>query len=273
MKISQKKKTEIADEIKRLVQEYQHGTTTAEEFENILNKFSLFIISPSIKPPTKTKKPLQKSKKLKSTQDLTKEELKPVNGCEWDYDFELTKQQIQNHVGMPLVKYKAQYPVLKKSIDLRTKPGIWKLFQWVFNALPLPKRETYEEKAQLILRWTGMNTLTEVKNRYPEFFQEINNLEKTETLDNFIEQIQKSGKLLPGMLPEDVFENGQRHNFDIEKIKKEFKKLASKYHPDSGGTEEQFQILNKLKEFAIKKEQLSQLSSTYREMYEKEYKK
>ena len=62
MKISQKKKTEIADEIKRLVQEYQHGTTTAEEFENILNKFSLFIISPSIEP--------------EPTPKLTKEELK-----------------------------------------------------------------------------------------------------------------------------------------------------------------------------------------------------
>ena len=36
MKISQKKKTEITDEIKRLIQEYQHGPTTAEEFENIL---------------------------------------------------------------------------------------------------------------------------------------------------------------------------------------------------------------------------------------------
>ena len=62
MKISQKKKTEITDEIKRLVQEYQHGTTTAEEFENILNKFSLFIISPLIEP--------------ESTPKLTKEELK-----------------------------------------------------------------------------------------------------------------------------------------------------------------------------------------------------
>ena len=118
-----------------------------------------------------------------------------------------------------------------------------------------------------------MNTLTEVKNRYPEFFQEINDLRKTETLGNFIEQVKKSGKLLPGMLPEDVFENAQRHNFDIEKIKKDFKKLASKYHPDSGGTEEQFQILNKLKEFAIQKEQLSRQSSTYREMYEEQYRK
>jgi hypothetical protein len=199
--------------------------------------------------------------------------LKPVNGCEWDYDFQLAKKQIQNHVGMPLTKYKAQYPVLKELVDLRTKQGIWELFKWVFNALPLPKRETYEEKEQLILRWTETTTLTEVKNRYPEFFEDINNLSKTKTLDNFIEQVKKSGKLLPGMLPEDVFENAQRHNFDIEKIKKDFKKLASKYHPDSGGTEEQFQILNKLKEFAIKKEQLSQGSSTYRKMYEKQYKK
>jgi hypothetical protein len=61
MEISQKKKTEIADEIKRLVQEYQHGTTTAEEFENILNRFSLFIIS-SIEP-----KPTLKLKELKQS--------------------------------------------------------------------------------------------------------------------------------------------------------------------------------------------------------------
>ena len=117
--------------------------------------------------------------------------LKSVNGCEWDYDFQLTKKQIQNHVGMPLAKYKAQYPALKELVDLRTKLGIWQLFKWVFNALPLPKRETYEEKEQLILRWTGMNTLTEVKNRYPEFFQEINDLGNTETLGNFIEQVKK----------------------------------------------------------------------------------
>jgi hypothetical protein len=174
---------------------------------------------------------------------------------------------------MPLVKYKAQHPVLKELVDLRSKLGIWKLFKWVFNAPPLPKRETYEQKAQLILRWTETTTLAEVKNRYPEFFEEINNLRKTKALGNFIEQVKKSGKLLSGMLPEDIFENAQPHNFDIEKIKKEFKNLASTYHPDSGGTEEQFQILNKLKEFAIKQEQLLQLSSTYREIYEKEYEK
>jgi hypothetical protein len=199
--------------------------------------------------------------------------LKPVNGCEWDYDFQLAKKQIQNHIGMPLIKYKAQYSVLKESVDLRSKLGIWKLFKWVFNALPLPKRQTYEEKAQLILRWTETASLTEVKNRYPEFFQEINDLRKTKTLGNFIEQVKKSGKLLPGMLPEDVFKNAQPHNFDIEKIKKEFKKLARNYHPDSSGKEEQFQILNKLKEFAIQQEQLLQVSSTYREMCEEQYTK
>ena len=68
--------------------------------------------------------------------------LKPVNGCEWDYDFQLAKKQIQNHVGMPLEKYKDQYPVLKELVDLRTKLGIWQLFKWVFNAIPLPKRKT-----------------------------------------------------------------------------------------------------------------------------------
>lgn len=172
---------------------------------------------------------------------------------------------------MPLTKYKNQYPALKELVDLRTKLGIWKLFKWIFNEPPLPKRNTYQEKAQLILRWTETNSLQEVKNKYPEFFQEINDLGKRKTLNSFIEQVKKSGKLLPGMLPEDVFENAQPHNFDIEKIKKEFKKLAIKYHSDTGGKDEQFQILNKLKEFAIKQEQISQVSLTYREVYEEQY--
>ena len=147
-------------------------------------------------------------------------QLKPVKGCEWDYDMKLAKQQIQDKVGMPLKEYKKQYPELKGLIDLRKKLGIWRLYKWVFNVLPSPIRKIHPEKAHLIVKWTGIKSLKEVRRKYPQFFGELKDLRKTVTLANFIENVKKSKFLFPGMLPEEIFENAQPNNFDIDKILK-----------------------------------------------------
>ena len=195
-------------------------------------------------------------------------QLKPVKGCEWDYDMKLAKQQIQDKVGMPLKEYKKQYSELKGFIDLRKKLGIWRLYKWVFNVLPSPIRKIHPEKAHLIVKWTGIKSLKEVRRKYPQFFGELKDLRKTVTLANFIENVKKSKFLFPGMLPEEIFENAQPNNFDIDKILKEYKKLGFTYHPDHGESTEQFQILTKIKDWAIKEHQIREGSPTYREVYQ-----
>ena len=180
----------------------------------------------------------------------------------------MAKQQIQDKVGMPLKDYKKQHSELKNFVDLRTKLGIWRLYKWVFNALPSPIRKTHCEKAHLIIKWTGIKSLKEVRKKYPQFFGELKDLRKAVTLANFIENVKKSKFLFPGMLPEEVFENAQTNNFDIDEILKEYKKLGFAYHPDHGGNTEQFQILTKIKDWAIKKDQIREASPTYQEVYQ-----
>ncbi|MEB3160301.1 MAG: hypothetical protein VKL20_02440 [Synechocystis sp.] len=197
--------------------------------------------------------------------------LKPIKGCEWDYDIKLAKQQIQDELRIPLKEYKKQHPELKKIVDLRTKLGIWRLYKWVFNALPSPIRKTYPEKAHLIVKWTGIKSLSEVRKKYPQFFGDLRDLRKTATLANFIENVKKSKFLFPGMLPEEVFENAKLNNFDIDKILKEYKKLGFIYHPDYGESNGQFQILAKIKDLAIQEDQIRKASPTYREVYQNNF--
>lgn len=194
--------------------------------------------------------------------------LKPVKGCEWDYDMMLAKKEIAEYVGLPLKDYKKRQAELKNFVDLREKLGIWRLYKWVFNALPTPIRKTYNEKAHLILKWTTIRSLKEVRKQYPQFFGDLRDLRKTQTLANFIENVKKTKFLFPGMLPEEIFENAKPHNFNIDKILKEYKELSFLYHPDHGGNTEQFQILTKVKDFAIKEDQIREASPTYREVYQ-----
>ena len=158
MKISQKKKTEITDEIKRLVQEYQYGTTTVEEFENVLNKFSLFILSPSAtrtkktKPiqdlTTKTKKSLQKTKKTKTIQDLTKEELKEL------------KQSIYKHFNVKdteALKKSNSFKMASsslKNLDFRETDTWERLYRKFIGVLP------YEVNKQEYGTINGINIFT-----------------------------------------------------------------------------------------------------------------
>lgn len=130
MKISQKKKTEITDEIKRLIQEYQHGTTTAEEFENILNKFLLFVLSPSA---TKIKKPLQSTKKPKPTQDLTTKtkKTKPTHN--------LTKEELKK-LKQSIYKY---FNV--KDTDALKNSNLFKMASSSLNNLDFRETDTWEK--------------------------------------------------------------------------------------------------------------------------------
>jgi hypothetical protein len=135
MEISQKKKTEIADEIKRLVQEYQHGTTTAEEFENILNKFSLFITSPSIKP--------------KPTHNLTKEELKELKQSIYKYFNVKDTEALKNSNSFKMASSSL------KDLDDYRKTDTWeRLYRKFIGVLP------YEVNKQEYGTINGINIFT-----------------------------------------------------------------------------------------------------------------
>lgn len=197
-----------------------------------------------------------------STFKLTKS-----NGMEWAIDKEKRQKQIEDAVGMPMKEYIKQNPALADGLDdLEGDFATWKTFKWVFNTPPSPSRDTYETKANLIERWTQKG-LEEAYQKYPVLFGsgDINDIK---TLDNFFANTKKTGFLFSGMLPEDVFENAKDNQVDVAKIKKEFKKLSQKYHPDKGGSEAQFKILNEIKARAEKKGELNDLTSTYREVYE-----
>jgi hypothetical protein len=136
MEISQKKKTEIADEIKRLVQEYKYGTTTAEEFENILNKFSLFITSPSIEPKPLTKEELKELKQsiykyfnVKDTEALKKSNsFKMASSSLKDLDYrkiDTWEKLYRKFIGVPPIIEPDPTPKLTKE---ELKESIYKYF-------------------------------------------------------------------------------------------------------------------------------------------------